>query len=146
MLATSRTHAAIARHGLKLAATSAHESDIAIREPVPPSSHCLRDETRMTPTILPRFCLALTLALSANASADCNLAFAPDEIRQRVRQHHHHASSTRDVPPRALTPIVAPARAKPDRTAPASEAPVSSERRNASDALGSATHTRPVDH
>lgn len=95
-------------------------------------------------TTLPWFCFVLMLALSADASADCDLAFAPDEIRQRVRQHHH-ASSTRGAPPRTHKPITAPTRTELGRTAPASGTALTSESPNASNSVRSTTHTNSTD-
>ena len=60
----------------------------------------------MTPANLCRFSLVLMAACSTNASADCSLAFAPDEIRQRARQHHYE-SSMRNAPTTAAVPTEA---------------------------------------
>ena len=66
-----------------------------------------------------------TLLQSGNAVADCPLAFAPQHIRDKVRQHYY-ASSTRDaVPPGdPLVLVVARDRARPASDDPCSPDPV----------------------
>ena len=39
--------------------------------------------------------LALMLSLSANASADCDLRYAPPEVRAAAQAFHHHVSERR---------------------------------------------------
>lgn len=39
--------------------------------------------------------LALTLSLSANASADCDLRYAPPDVRAAALAFHHRASEQR---------------------------------------------------
>jgi hypothetical protein len=41
--------------------------------------------------------LALTLSLSANASADCDLRYAPPDVRAAALAFHHRASERRPI-------------------------------------------------
>jgi hypothetical protein len=102
------------------------------------STHAMR---AMTSAILRRFSLVLTLSFSANAFADCNLAFAPEEIRQRARQHHHE-SSRRNAP----TTAAAHAEADPAHADPPYELPLAGRTPRAAHKTQPTTDTGSTGH